>query len=295
MVGDFIEMTTATGGTGALTLSAVTGSPGYADLFGASGTRFVEYAIDEFTDATRSQLAQSEAGIGALTLSTLSLARSKIEATWNGTTYVTASPSAITFGTTAANIRVVCAPLAGLPAFAVPWMQGAVGDAIGVSSFHHFNATGTMAVVANTEYYVPFLHCGTPDVVQASIVVTTAVGSTNCKAAMYELGTDGQPAVKLFDIASGTPLSTGTTGNKSATIAAYLPPGWYYFGLIFSGAPTLRAPTQMWSTPGGTSSGSNAWCLSGSGSYTTGLPAPRATALAINTTNCPSVYVKARN
>jgi hypothetical protein len=114
MRGNWLLATSSTGGTGALTLSGVTGWPIFTAMMGSSGSRLVEYEIAEYTDSTKTVPAKLESGIGYLNLSTLALTRTKVEATYDGTTYkpnaAGDSPSALSFGTNAANIVIFCGP-----------------------------------------------------------------------------------------------------------------------------------------------------------------------------------------
>jgi hypothetical protein len=285
-----IEATSTTGGTGALTLSDVSNRPNFDDVFGSSGTRLVSYAINE--DAN----GKYEWGIGTLTLSTLSLARTKIKATFTGGTYDNTNPSAVSFGTS--GVTIWCAPLADDFVPSIPFVTVASpADDMGIPSAHLW-VNSNLAVTLNLEYYVPFLWLGQGDVVQAAIRVTTGVASSNGKVALYEMLSTGLPGVQLADFGV---LSTVTSASNVATTASplplNLPVGWYYAGFVFSHGPSIRGHTgNGTATPAGTSAGNPITGFTKAGSYASGLPGPASTGLtALTGAPAPALYLKPRN
>lgn len=107
MLANGIRHTTTTTGTGAITLVAVAGSPGFTSAFGTTGTRRVQYSI--CADASGQPGDLIETGIGDLNLATLSLTRSA-RSTWEGGAYAIspATPADLAAGTK----WVLCTPAA---------------------------------------------------------------------------------------------------------------------------------------------------------------------------------------
>jgi hypothetical protein len=293
---DAVTCTSSTGGTGALVGTPMPGWPSFVSVFGTGVVR-VGYVILEFTDATLATLARAESGLGDFNGTTLTLTRSKILATWNGTTYVNISPAALSFGTTPLNIRILCSPQAGIvPGLSMPFYNTSPSDNLGLPSGHAINLGGTAAMVSANEFYVPYQWLGVGEVIQAAIWVTTAVAATGVKCALYETLTTGLPGRKIVDLASTTPFATTATGAKTATISFWLPPGWYYIGLIANGAPVLKAPTDwLASTAGGSAGATITRFINTAGNYTTGLPATAPTSLTVSTAASPVVFLKPRN
>jgi hypothetical protein len=108
MRGNWIEMTATQTAANAnpTALSAVAGLPTYADVFGATGTRLVEYEMDDGA-------GRFECGYGQIDLATMSLSRDYPIATFDaGATpkYVSGNvPRLTNFG---AAVTVRCSPLA---------------------------------------------------------------------------------------------------------------------------------------------------------------------------------------
>jgi hypothetical protein len=300
---DLLNMTTATGGTGALTLAAVTGWPTIQDIWGSSGTRWLAYNIQEWSGTDHSgPPIKAEAGVGSIVLSTMVLTRTKPTSTWNSTgpTYDGTSPTAISFGTTADNVRVSCSPLAELSPECIPWaVDAAPGVNCGMSSPHAMVSSSTRSGAANTGYFMAFLWLGVGELIQASFHVQTAGTATGVKMAIFEVGSNGLPGNRLLDINNASP-ATATAGVKSSSISAgfYLPPDWYYAALVANGTVTLRcADPQGQLSPTGTSAigGPNSF-LSGTVTYTTGFGTTAPASLSAGGTgNGPAMYLKARN
>lgn len=94
---NWAKATTATGGTGSLTLTSVTGFPTFPQAFG-TGTSTVSYII--VSDGLR------EAGTASFNGTTGVLSSRTVTQAWNGTTYGT---SALDFPTS--GVEVFCAPI----------------------------------------------------------------------------------------------------------------------------------------------------------------------------------------
>lgn len=300
MIANGLRHASVTGGTGALTLTAVTGYPVWADVLGTSGVRLVQYTITQFTTTAQTVIAKFEIGWGDLDLSTLILTRRKVVATWDGTSYVTAAPTALSFVTTAGLVTVTCDPTAELPPLAVPAANISLGDGLGNLTSHNTTANTIYTPTAGTEYYVPYLHHQTGEIVAAGLYVTTATAG-GAKLGMYEVGTDGLPGQRLVDLTAGAVVDTGTLGARTTTVSpAYLAPGWYYAAVLFSVAAPVRGngPITRFSPLGmaNTAGRGNNRC-SFTGSYATGLPATRAgSAVTANgAVSSPAVFLRTRN
>lgn len=294
------QMSLVTGGSAAAqTLAAVTGFPTFAQILTSiATTRNILYTIREYTDASLTVPLKWEHGFGSYNQSTNVLTRIKVLSTWDGTSYVTVSPSMLSFGT--ANTRVFSGPCADAPHHAVmPFQNYTVGDAMGATGLNMVMTASTFQMVSNTEYYMPFLHGGTGRIIAVNLYVTSRVTGTACKVGFYDIGSDGLPGRLVWDATGGTPVDTGTAaGIFGVTVSKFLPPGWYYLCLLANGIPTLRAfqAAGLWPGPGGSSSGNPNTRLSGSGSYATGLPSTRtATLTAGSNLASPTAFLKSAN
>jgi hypothetical protein len=277
MLGNWIECThNGTGGTGTLTLAAVSGSPQFTGAFGASGTRLVSYTINEFTDSTRTQLSKSECGIGSLELSTNVLTRTKRLATWNGTTYDDTSPAAVSFGNTAANIRILCSPLADMGSFAFPFVNSG-HNSLGKLYGMNFGGQGSTSVLTNNqETYYPMLWPGMGEITEVSVECTTLDSAPGLiKGAVYDVGSDGYPGAMRKDLGVADLSATGTRVFANANF--HLPAGWYYVANIANtNTAVLRINFSAIATPMGVLSGAIVLSDYRTGTYSTGLadPAP---------------------
>lgn len=291
MPGSLIEMSSATGGTGALTLAAVTGRVTFAMVLGSSGSRIVAYEIIEWSDSTFSAITRAEGGYGSIALATGILTRSKVLWTWDQTNgFLYAAPGALTFGT--ANVRVFVGTMAERQLMVTPLVAvtGTQVGTLGGQPGNQGSGDSTFALVNGQEVYVPYLleHAGQTD--QAGVNVTTGA-TASLKLGIYELGTDGLPGRRLVDL-SAAPLNLATTGDKTVAMSAYLPPGWYYVGLLASGAATLVGTATAYPSPAGTVTGTAILCLTRTGSYATGLPADATSiSLTANTTAAPNLFL----
>lgn len=292
MFANGIECTSTTGGTAALTLTPVSNRPAPDDVWGTSGIRRISYAIEEEANG------KFEWGLGTLTLSTLSLARTKIKATFDGGAYDAIAPAAVSFGSS--GVTVWIAPQADDFMATVPFsVTASPGDNTGLWSAHGLLSGGT-TLTLDTEFYTPYKWVGQGDITQAAIWVTGGnTASQNVKVAIYEVGDDGFPGRKLYDIGTFSLASTGLVASTSSPMPFNLPPGWYYIGMITShSTPQLRAiGTTILETPAGTSSSAFPTTrFSKAGSYASGLPDPASTGLTASATgSAPQLFLKPRN
>lgn len=227
MLGDAIKQTTTTTGTGALTVAAVTGYPTLANVF-ALGQPFSYTLLD-------SNGLFLEAGVGILTSSTV-MTRSRICATFAGTTYTTSGATASSLsGTTTVIGTPHAASMAAVPQ-TVDGFNSGVGRYISSAGTTNLRTTYTLGA---TMFYIPFMSefgC----IATAMAMEVTAAVSGNAQLGIYAVAPLGQPGKLL---ASTAAFAVGTTGWKKPALSANfaMPAGPYYVGLACSPAITVTA------------------------------------------------------
>lgn len=227
MLGNGIKQTTATTGTGSLTLVAAAGYPTLANVF-AVGQPFSYTLLD-------SNGLFLEAGIGVLTSSTV-MARSLVTATFNGTTYTnTGATAASLTGTT----TVICATHAATVA-AAPWTVDGFNSGVGryIASSGTTNQRSTYALGASM-FYIPFQSDFGCVATSMAINVVTGVAG-NAQLGIYAMGAQGQPGKLL---ASTAAFDVSTTGWKkpALSVPVFMPSGFYYVALASTPAITVTA------------------------------------------------------
>lgn len=244
MFADAIRCThNGTGGSGTITLAAVTGWPQPSSVFGTSGTRIVYYEICEYTDTTFATLSNYERGIGSLVLSTGVLTRNPV-ATWNGSAYTSTGATALTIGNTAANVQILLSANTVTQAPALPTVQSTIAGS-GWSPFNNRqtadSSASTITISANTNYYIPVEFRFGKSLTAVAIEVTTLAASTSARLALYDWGTDGLPQNPIVEFTSGSQFDCTSTGVKSVTGNWFVPPGWYFLMLQANGGPAIRS------------------------------------------------------
>lgn len=229
MLANGVKETTTTTGTGAVTLSAVTGYPRFADSFSAND--LVYYAIQSGNNW--------EWGIGTIGAGN-TLARTVVRATYNSGVYSESSPSPITLAGVS-SVFVARDAGCGIPDMpAVASTLHASGHAVSV-------ANTTLAAVADRLYAVPFLLTHNRPIAQLCVSISTAAAAKKIRLGMYSIGANGLPD-KL--IAQTADIDASSTGLKSSSISAgRVKPGWYYMSLISDGTPTVRAKSEFAGNP----------------------------------------------
>jgi hypothetical protein len=247
MRGNWISHT-ATGGSGALTLSRNGNFPAFSDVFGTTGSRVVEYEIDD-------SVTNYEAGIGVVTLgtpgSTLSLARTYPTTTWNGTTYVATAVTALTFSGT---VTVRCSPLAADVGLNLPMLCDTLGDLIPSAGNDAWGgyANSSFAMVIGRLYLQPFTWRGGRSIKKASVYCSTASAGAVLQVGIYEL-TDHTTATLRLDLtnAGANAFGGGGGGLKTNTSAGgafpetALPPGAYLQGFYQATAAAAWAGSNF--------------------------------------------------
>lgn len=254
-----------TNGNGAVTMTQVDGLPRFSHAYGAAAT--VRYTIEDTVNR------KLETGIGVVAGGVLT--RSKILATWDGTNYVTVSPTPLAFG---------AAPAAGTVRVRVASMSENVGANHGgplqitlsnADAWNQYPLSGHMnshagggsgnGLTAGTEYYL-YYRLDNPGLLQGiQVDVTGASTGSAMKVALYALDANSMPGRKIVDFGL---VDTGTTGIKTLSDPSlwtpagppYLTPGWYVIGYQAGYGIALRGylnsgTTSFGYTPVGRASG----------------------------------------
>lgn len=225
--GNWVEHTT-TGGSGNLTLAAITGRPSFQSVWGSSGTRAVFYEVDDAANG------QFESGVGSINLSTLVLTRTNLKNTFTGTTWNDKPSTALTFASTAI---VRCAPLVQS---LVPAVPAQTGSTYGANQFFKpDNLIGDAAsrtLTTSTIFYTPILWLHSFPIANARAYIEATPTAGNLRCGLYSWGTDGGPDQLIADFGSFTTASTGAVDKAAATWASptssfALQPGWYWMAV----------------------------------------------------------------
>jgi hypothetical protein len=241
MRGNGISHTVSAGGAGALTLAAVANTPSYANVFGSTGSRLVEYVATEGNTM--------ECGLGTLALATGVLTRTQIESTWTGSVYATnaslgASPAALTF-TTAAT--VICAPSAQsfvrAASFNGAFGNGPVGLGNGYATVNMSNpAENGQTRLDGWRIYFPFLWTGSRPIVSMTLNINLA-GTGTLLVGLMEMR--GNSTLSLIaDFTASSPIDATVLGNATRSVASghfapvYAPAGPYVVQLVPTGGTT---------------------------------------------------------
>lgn len=283
---DYIEMTTTsiagTSGDGAVTCTQITSTPTFTIAFGSQNTS-VRYVIEDTVNK------KFEQGLGQVSSNVLT--RTRPQVTWDGTTWDDSTPSALQFGAspTSGNIKIRLAPTIEAFLGAFPGVNSTIaGDTNWRDYPMHGGGLTTNSGSGNTltadrEYYSVYFLPVAGLLAGFQFEVTTAVASSNLKAALYSIGYNGLPEAKIVDFTTTATTTTGVktdtaTGSWSPAGPVWLPSGWYAVGHISGHAIALRGYTSASGasirTPYGRQS-SYGWggTVYVAGSYTTGLPA----------------------
>ena len=238
MIADAVRCThNGTGGSGTITLDAVTGYPQPTDVFGTSGTRRIAYEIAEYTDSTFATLSKYERGIGSLALSTNVLTRTQPLVTWtSGGSYNQINATALTFGNTAANFQILIGANTASQKLALPSTFSVTSASSSV--WQPFNtrqtydgSVGTFAMVNGDRNYIPVEFIYGRPITQVAVDVTTATAATNLRMSLYEWDpATGGPGNLIVEFTSAAQIATTATGFRSVTMgsAVSIPPGFYY-------------------------------------------------------------------
>jgi hypothetical protein len=239
-----IMLTSTTGGTGTLTCTAQSGSPIPSDIW--TGTVLRNYIITEWSDATKTVEVQRERGYGSYNTSTEVLTRTKVLSTWvaSGTTFLPAdgvatAPTALNFGTTAANIDIAIEPMVGNVLTPIPFYYGStasIADGIGVTGLN-LTSNNTTTPATGVVWYIPYLIGHQGPFSQFSIRTTTTLsgGSPTVDCAIYEISSTGVPGKRLINFTQIGSIGTSNTIYTSTALATpvYITPGWYWVAILY--------------------------------------------------------------
>lgn len=230
MLGVGIEETTATTGTGTLTLSAVSQRARIANIFGIN---------DPVAYVAISGNGDLEWGVGRAAAGNTLVRPTTIVASIVSGTYSEGGGPISLSGTS--TIRVV--EHSGAAASSVPAIRTTAAAAYFNPAAITTNAGGTVALVANRLFAVPIKAPEYPTLTGLGCVVTTAVAGT-CYLGIAENYIDANGRMQPGRVLGTGSVSTGTTGIKTDT-ASYAPklkPGHQYWQLIEgTAAATIRA------------------------------------------------------
>lgn len=95
------------------------------------------------------------------------------------------------------------------------------------------------AIAANTLYAVPWYNPAQTTFTKISIRVTT-LSAGNVRLGIFN-DVNGHPGTVLVDCGTA---STASTGLKEIAFSQAIAPGWYWFGAVFSGTPTINTNTS---------------------------------------------------
>lgn len=99
-------------------------------------------------------------------------------------------------------------------------------------------ATSTYTCVADRAVAIPAFAAVDSDIDAVVFRVTTAgAASTQAKCAIYSVGSDGLPGIKL---AEGAAVAVDSTGNKISTFTRFKPPPVFFVCLLSNGAPVVQ-------------------------------------------------------
>ncbi len=261
MRNNFLGGATATGGAGAL---AITASGGLSlPSLALVADQLVEYSIVQFTDATRATISKSESGWGTISAANVLTRTSPRTTTDGGATYGQNAPAAVAFG--ASNVFVSISPIAEGGATAFPlranfagvYGYGANEWIIGANQLDGGGDYSAALIGANILYLVPLkIEMGFPATVfGVNITAAAAAGKLLSLCIASTNPSNGLPGTVLQALNG---LNAASTGLISASVAGRInAPGWYWACFSSDGAPSVLGATSMAPSPIGGMSANN--------------------------------------
>lgn len=220
MLANWVRETTATTGTGTITLAgAVSGFVAFSAAY--SDGDLVPYVVEDGTNRER--------GLGTFTASGTTLARTLVLETLVSGTLDKSAPTAISLSGSA---TVAVAP-SNDTAYPVP--PGAK-DFSYLNSAHWILTSGgqSSTYTANRQYATPFLLLHPMRVTDIRIRVLTAQAGSAGRVGLSRMDQNGEPVDGY--LAEGS-VDTTTTGNKAHNFTAVdLLPGWYFLHWVTDNA-----------------------------------------------------------
>lgn len=236
MIAAGIKETTATTGTGTVTLSSVTGFARFADVF-PTGVP-VHYGISDGNNW--------EWGIGTVGASN-TLSRDSVVATLSSGTYDNTSPTALTLSGSATvfctqHDASIITPYRGTDLTSIS--NGANPNLIPSNCIADTDYP-SLALTANQLYLMPFLKLGARPITALGVVVSTVAAGKVAAVGIFAIDpVTGGPGKTLVET-SGLDVSTATGEIVASVTETRLPAGWYWQGVVSNGTPTIRGPTTQ--------------------------------------------------
>jgi hypothetical protein len=229
MLANWTQATTNTAGTGAITLSSVTGFPALGDWF--TDGDLVAYSIVSSSDQP------IESGIGAFTASGSVLSRTLVQATFVGGSLTKAGGAVSAANLTGTN-KVYISPLTGTfsPGRRATMQFGAAAQLIAAFPEGYANVSGG-SVVANRIYLSEYKHDSPRQMKGFRVFCGSASGNINF--AIYRVNVDGSVG-KLLATTGSRPVAAGLQ-PYALTSPIWLPPDRYYVAAIVdNGSASFR-------------------------------------------------------
>lgn len=232
MLANGVKETTATTGTGTVTLSAVTGFPRFAQVLGVG--QFVDYAIKSGENW--------EWGVGRLAAGN-TLERSAVTAKFESGTYTKNPATRLPLAGTSDVFCTAHADTNGIGAGggSLDRTKATVLSAHMVKLSGNPDTSGYTPFGANRLTWFPFVWPSGIDRFAAGVRLSIyTAGGTKMRIAIVE---PGDPVTTSRIIAQTGDIPTSTSGIKTATFAAPVPMplARYYIGVLCDGTPNILA------------------------------------------------------
>jgi hypothetical protein len=227
---------TGQGGTGAQTLTAVSGFPTLEAAAGV-GVPFSYVARDPSTKLPL------EAGYGLIATAGAQMQRT-VRLTWDGSTLNKATPSAVNLPS---GVLLDTSPQSATLEAAMMTVDAnsGVGRFLTTASRNISTSNGTLT--AGRLYYLPFLlRCGAV-IGSMACNITTGQASSSALMGIYAMGTTGAPGAKLAETGS-IDTTTASFKTPALTSSIFLAPGWYYVAFLYIGTAGVAATLHASST-----------------------------------------------
>lgn len=242
MRGNWVTMSTTAAAANAnpTTITAVTNFPTFADLFGSTGSRMVEYELDNGA-------GKFESGIGTLNLATLSLSRDYPSATYDsGATPKYVSTTVVPLTSFSGTVNVICSPLATSSASAENFhIAGTYGLGNG---YCRTQADVTYSTgLQGWRNYQTFLWNGSRPIKSLTINVNAAGTAGTLRVGIMEItGPNSYNLIQEFTTTTQFSLTATGTQTISNFPPLYLPPGPYIIQFLpVSGAGSISLKASI--------------------------------------------------
>lgn len=228
MLANWIRMSTTTTGAGSLTLSGVSGYPGVTSQLATSER--AAYVILDSSDLP------IERGVGYWDGS--GWVREAVAATYVGGTYTGGGATAATLA--AGTKYLIVSPGAQTNWAARQGIWATTNKVYGDSAM--IAAVGSISVAADRAYAVPARATVDSDIDAIVFRITTAAAAGKlAKGAIFSVGADGLPGVKL---AEGAAVAADSTGVKASTFTRFRPPPVFFVCVLSDGTPTIQGTSS---------------------------------------------------